>query len=101
MTYEGWLLFERLGTSHRAILRFPELGVTGVRDTIVMAKRMNGQPDDVDPMSGWMLDPYDKSRRDPLMRNVADDNSYDAGFPKHPLTLVRSELAAIEGSLQL
>lgn len=61
---------------------------------------MSNRAEDADPSSGWMIDPYDSSRHDSLMRNVADDGSYDARFPDHPLTQVRVELALIEGSLQ-
>lgn len=101
MTYEGWLLVEREGVGHRISVRVPEAGMTGVRDTVVMSVRMSDLPEDADPMSGWMADPYDSARRDPLMKNVADDSSYDAKFPEHPLTLVRIELAALERSLRL
>jgi hypothetical protein len=66
-----------------------------------MSVRLSDLPEEADPMSGWMADPYDSARRDPLMKNVADDSSYDAKFPEHPLTLVRIELAALERSLRL
>ena len=99
MTYEGWLVFVRDGTDYRVAVRFPEVGTTGVRDTAVMMIWMNGRPDDADPLEGWMLDPYDRTRRDPLMRNVADDDVHDAKFPSHPLTLVRLELRRIQASL--
>jgi len=99
MTYEGWLLFVRDGTDYRVAVRFPEVGITGVRDTTVMTIWMNGRPADADPLEGWMLDPYDQTRRDALMHNVADEPKYDAKFPSHPLTLVRLELRRIQASL--
>lgn len=100
MTYEGTLLFERQGKASRVTVRFPERGTTGVRDTAVMMLWMSKQPEGADPFAGWMADPYDAARRDPLMRNVADGESHDAKFPEHPLSLVRAALKTIEESLQ-
>ena len=100
MTYEGWLLYERAGATHRVTVRVPEVGITGVRDALIFGSWSKDRPDD-DLMEGWMLDPHDTSRRDPLMKNVADDRQYDVKFPEHPLSVVRVELAAIESSLRL
>lgn len=62
---------------------------------------MNDRADADDSMAGWMRDPYDESRRDPLMKNGADDRAFDAKFPDHPLSLVRAELASTEATLHL
>lgn len=99
MTYEGWLFFVRGEREYQLTVRFSETGITGVRDTAVMMMWMNDQPADGDPMDGWTIDPYQRSRRDPLMKNIADDQTYDAKFPEHPLTLVRTEIGRLEGSL--
>ena len=101
MTYEGWLLYERGGAGYRITVRVPEAGITGARDTSVFTSWMNDPPNEDDPMAGWMADPYDPSSQDPLMRNDADYAKWDSEFPSHPLSVVRVELAAIEGSLRL
>ncbi len=99
MTYEGLLLVVRNRRNHRVTVRFPEIGTTGMRDTAIFARHMKDVPADGDPMDGWMSDPYDRTRKDPLMRNVADDAQYDSTAPDHPLTLVRAELQRLERSL--
>lgn len=101
MTYEGWLLYKRGAAGYRITVRVPEAGITGARDTSVFTSWMNDPPNEDDPMAGWMADPYDPSRADPLMRNDADDRKWDPEFPTHPLSVVRVELAAIEDSLRL
>ncbi len=99
MTYEGVLVIARNGTEYRVTVRFPETGVTGMRDAAIFTLHMNNASEDADPMEGWMSDPYDRTRRDPLMRNGADDEQYDSKFPDHPLTLLRAELQRLERSL--
>jgi hypothetical protein len=99
MTYEGQLVVVRDHSESRVIVRFPETGMTGFRDAAIFDSHIANLPDDVDPTQGWMSDPYDKTRRDPLMRNGADDERFDAKFPEHPLTLVRAELKRLERSL--
>jgi hypothetical protein len=94
MTYEGQLVVVRDHSESRVIVRFPETGMTGLRDAAIFDSHVASLPDDVDPTEGWMSDPYDKTRRDPLMRNGADDERFDAKFPDHPLTLVRAEASA-------
>lgn len=99
MTFEGWLVFARGESEHLLTVRFPEASTTGVRDTAVFLLWEKDRPADADPSSGWMADPYDPARRDPLMRNGADDERYDAKFPEHPLSLLRVELRRIENAL--
>jgi hypothetical protein len=99
MTYEGWLSLAKNGSEQLLTVRFPEAGVTGMRDTVVMSTWLGDRPPGADPMEGWMSDPYDPTRRDPLLKNVADDARYDTKFPQHPLSLVRAELRRLESSL--
>jgi len=54
-----------------------------------------------DPLEGWMFDPYDPARKDPLMRNLADDEKYDEAFPWHPLARVRRKLADIRETTRI
>lgn len=96
MTSEGQLVHVHDGSETRVTVRFPEVGTTGVRDTTVFTTRMLDLPEDADPTDGWMADPYDRSREDPLMRNGAEDETFDSQFPDHPLTLVRAELQRLQ-----
>ena len=99
MTYEGILVFARARTEYRVTVRFPETGITGMRDTIIFDSHLSEASDEDDPLEGWMKDPYDRTRHDPLMRNGADDDQYDSKFPDHPLTLVRAELRRLQRAL--
>ena len=99
MTYEGVLVFVRKRTQYRVTVRFPETNITGLRDAVLFDTHMKNAPADGDPFEGWASDPYDPKRRDPLMRNKADDEQHDSKFPDHPLTLVRAELSRLQRSL--
>ncbi|MDX2089184.1 MAG: hypothetical protein SFX73_15110 [Kofleriaceae bacterium] len=99
MTYEGTLIFANNGTTRRAVVSFTETGTTGIRDALLFDRHLARLAENVGPLEGWMRDPYDASRMDPLMRNDADDEQYDHQFPDHPLTLVRAELARLQRSL--
>lgn len=78
-----------------------ERGITGVRETAVLA--MHGDKFEIDEatgtIAGWMQDPYDPTHRCEFMRNHSDDERYDRGFPDHPLTRVRRSLHEITESV--
>ena len=67
---------------------FGEEGITGQRDTMVMA--MLGMPKD------WMEDPYDKNYTVGVRMNKSEDAKYDVKFPYHPLSQARKFLSFIE-----
>jgi hypothetical protein len=50
---------------------------------------------------GWSQDPYDPAINAPLMRNLAENEHYDAQFPHHPLSRLRSVLRQLQPSLRL
>ena len=70
--------------SHEINAFFGEEGITGQRDTFVMA--MLKMPKD------WMEDPYDKTYNKGIRMNKSEDRKYDSQFPNHPLSQARQFL---------
>jgi zinc-ribbon domain len=103
MIYVGTLTFPFVDFSFLITVQCGEQGVTGVRESVV-ADRFLTAAGAFDPSKGfpkgWFQDPYDPTRADPIMRNQADDEQYDARFPDHPLSRVRRHLSRIEASLK-
>ena len=62
-----------------------------VLDQMVAAGRITFQEKD-ERILGWTQDPYDPTLDAPLLRNLAEDEQYDAQFPDHPLSRLRSIL---------
>lgn len=105
MAYVGSLTFPFATFSFVVKVQSPEHGLTGMREAVVFDRWMKMHPPDPatlkeGPIPGWAADPYDASRQDPVMRNPAEDEAFDAIFPTHPLSRVRGYLATIEASLQ-
>lgn len=97
--YLGSLTFPFAGFSYAIKVDCQEYGTTGARDTIVSLK-VRKEFDPRDPFKGWFQDPYDPTRKDPIMRNQSEDEQYDALFPNHPLSRARKYLAEIEKSIE-
>jgi hypothetical protein len=107
MAYVGilWLPFRdcRFQVNVEAI----EQGTTGIREAAVMV--IEGDKWPVEPQaeipvinSQEELDAlYAKARERPLRRLPSDDPKHDAGFPRHPLSLVRAGLARVIATAQL
>ena len=74
--------------AHEIDTFFGEEGITGQRDTLVMA--MLKMPKD------WMEDPYDKNYTKGIRMNKSEDRKFDAQFPNHPLTQARSFLEFVK-----
>ncbi|MGC4091754.1 MAG: hypothetical protein QM756_28490 [Polyangiaceae bacterium] len=68
----------------------PELGMTGIRDTVVSEKLLSKGS------SIRHADPYAPRYRNATLRSSADDAEWDALFPGHPLSRARSHLSALE-----
>jgi hypothetical protein len=62
-----------------------ERGRTGVREAVVLAEFLKVGSDDMD---GWAADLYDPSLRTEPLRNISEDEKYDAKFPDHSLSRV-------------
>jgi hypothetical protein len=56
---------------------------------------------EVQEVEGWTQDPYDPTFRAPLMRNLSDDVQYDAQFPDHPLSRLRSVLRHLASTVSI
>ncbi|MCL1468486.1 hypothetical protein [Argonema galeatum] len=99
MRYIGSLTFPFASFSYAIKVDCPEYGMTGIRDTLVYTQVMK-EIDPDDPYKGWFEDPYDRTRKDAMMRNQSEDESYDNQFPDHPLSRARRYLAEIETSVE-
>jgi hypothetical protein len=92
MTYLGAITIPFRDCSFVVKWQCPEVGITGVRDAAVF--ELVAPP--VDEKSGlpvgWFADPYEPSYQAPVLRNRADDVEWDARFPHHPLSRLRSYL---------
>jgi hypothetical protein len=70
-----------------------ECGITGVRDSFVLAKQLSTRESTTDIKSGqligWLDDPYDSSEVGTMTRNIAECPEYDLQFPDHPLSRAR------------
>jgi hypothetical protein len=70
----------------------PEIGATGMRETIIMDGFLKTGQD----FSSWTFDPYDKDFKEGLLMNISEDKRYDVDFPDHHLTRARKLLNEIE-----
>ncbi|MCE9577561.1 MAG: hypothetical protein K8W52_30710 [Deltaproteobacteria bacterium] len=81
-------------TGYRALARAPSLRLfhapTG---DIVQLRRFE--------LAGWFADRYDPAARGPMVRNLSEDEQYDALFPEHPLTRVHALLGHVERTLEV
>jgi hypothetical protein len=86
-----------------------ESGITGIREAVV-ADRLIGEGrlenwDVSDPKTGlrehWFQDPFDPDYQGTVRRCFADDEAFDALFPEHPLTRIRTNMAGIRTSMRL
>lgn len=103
MVYIGSLIFPFVDFSYAIKVQCQEYGVTGMRDAIIFALHHQSLPIEVDQnqqVKGWLQDPYDPTRQDPVMRNLSEDEKYDVDFPSHPLSRTRQYLAKIRSSLE-
>jgi len=76
-----------------------ERGITGLREAIVTSNLISSGKLALDGCKkSWAQDPYEPDYRGvdrSVLRFMSDDESYDAQFPKHPLSKVRRVLAAL------
>lgn len=116
MTYVGSIILPFRDFSYVLKVQCMETGTTGIRESVVAAQMMaSGQvklqksgpgPQQL-RIAGWMQDPYDPmtsaplTTSAPLMWNLAEDKQYDAQFPDHPLSRLRSVLRQVQPSLRL
>jgi hypothetical protein len=101
MTYIGSLTFPFRNFSFVLKAVCVEHGTTGMREAVVLERFLAERDERVESggvdnaLDGWQRDPFDPSYQAPLMRNLAEDEQYDAQFPKHPLSRVRRFLRSL------
>jgi hypothetical protein len=94
MTYLGAVTLPFRDCSFVLKWQCPEHGMTGARDSTVFALVSPPMSSDGVPI-GWRQDPYLPSHKGKCLRNQSDDTRWDAQFPDHPLSRVRSYLARL------
>lgn len=103
MSYIASLTFPFSQFSYVVKIDTEELGMTGLRDSLVMAECMKAGQIEIDSeanaIKGWAADPYDPSWNGPSLRNKSEDEKYDDNFPQHPLSRARRVLRSIKQSL--
>lgn len=97
--YVGQLIASVDGASVVWTVVAREHGTTGVREAVVTTNLMKSGKLTLDSYKqSWAQDPYDPTYHGvdrSVLRFMSDDESYDAQFPKHPLSKVRQVLAAL------
>ena len=103
-----------------------ETGITGIRETAVMFKvstelekqgfALDLPQDDKSSANNapiiwrntstgaalhWTQDPYDPEIQGACLRNMAEAPEYDAGFPQHPLSRVRTAMRCLTQGIRL
>jgi hypothetical protein len=105
VTYVGSITMPLSASSFVVKIGCAERGVTGTREALVASSLIKSGQLQIDPETNnlvdWSRDPYDATRRDPLMRNLSEDPQYDERFPQHPLSRLRRYLAQVAPSIRL
>ncbi|MBY0549097.1 MAG: hypothetical protein K2W95_17625 [Candidatus Obscuribacterales bacterium] len=101
MAYFGWIIVPLEDCHFKLHARAFELGMTGIRDAMILAKMQQDGTikfSPSDPFAGWAKDPYEPLSKFPLMPNLSEDAKYDFEFPDHPLSRCRKFLTRFERS---
>lgn len=96
MTYLASLTIPFKNYSYVIKITAPELGMTGMRDTVISARWFEDPNND---NQSWMADPYDPMVSEGVPMNKSEEEQYDAQFPNHPLSQARKLLKAIEAEV--
>ncbi|KXX69333.1 hypothetical protein [Flammeovirga sp. SJP92] len=82
-------------------IQAPEVGVTGMRDSVIATKLMNENQISIgeNGYEGWFKDPYDLSFNQGTMMNKSEEKQYDIEFPEHPLSQARKILDIIASEI--
>ena len=76
-----------------------EQGTTGLREAVVLNELLGeGQIKSAPSgeLIGWSADPYDTALTGGILRNLSEDEKYDAKFAFHPLTRARRIMKMLE-----
>jgi hypothetical protein len=104
-TYVGALTFPFQNVSYVFKVQSPERGMTGMRDSVVLAKQLSAGASTMDTktgqLNGWLDDPYDANETGPMTRNISERTEYDLQFPDHPLSRARWVLDHLQRTLAI
>ena len=67
-----------------------EVGMTGMRESVIIEKLINEGVVKMPNMEGWFKDPYDSEFRNGILMNMSELQEYDTMFPNHPLSILRN-----------
>ena len=75
---------------------YDEIGMTGLRDSIVYEIAAREGKVILGTFDGWMNDPYDPDYKKGLRMNLSESEEYDKMFPNHPLSVLRRFIQAVK-----
>lgn len=83
-------------------IQAPEIGVTGMRDSIIAEKLMVENKISIgdNGYKNWFKDPYGLEVNINTLMNTSEEEQYDIKFPEHPLSVARSLLKQIESDIE-
>jgi hypothetical protein len=101
--YLGVLTFPFRDFSFVLKVQCNEIGVTGIRDSIILNNMIGTGEVDIDSgsMIGWLDDPYNPNEMGPMTRNKSERPEYDTQFPDHPLSRARWVLNHLECTVKI
>jgi hypothetical protein len=104
MTYIGSITLPFRDCSFVIKGQCAEVGMTGMRDTLVFTERTAQfveESDRAEAMNGWRLPPEDPLGGVALPRNLSEGEEYDGQFPTHPLSRLRRILSTVQTTVTL
>ncbi|WP_299277219.1 hypothetical protein [uncultured Psychroserpens sp.] len=101
MVYLASLTIPFKTCSYVVKIQAPEIGMTGMRDTVIVDKLLGEGKISFgdDGIENWFSDPYDSSFTEGTLMNKSEDAIYDVDFQNHPLTLARQLIAQLEENI--
>lgn len=102
MDYLGSLIIPFESYSYVVKVQAEEVGMTGLRDSVVAAKwsvKNKGRASLSKGPDGFLRDPYHPELTEGTLMNVSDEECYDSDFPDHPLTRVRNGLNQVASEI--
>ena len=96
VVYLGSLTIPFRDRSYVIKLQALELGMTGVRDAVILDRYLREGNVNLD---NWSADPYNSTYTKGTLMNKSEAPKYDAEFEDHPLTRVRKYLSEIEDNI--
>ncbi|TCI90575.1 hypothetical protein [Tenacibaculum sp. M341] len=102
MTYLASLTIPFENHSYVIKIQAPEIGTTGIRDSMIASKLLNENKITIgdNGYEGWFSDPYNSAISEGLLMNKSEERKYDLDFPEHPLSNARKLLDKIEVEIE-